>query len=429
MSDAGRRSRLVRMFSSAVVNQALLSGASLAVSLVLIRRTSDSQYGYYVLVLAALLLITSLQNAFYGPAMVSRLTRFNREQRSDLIGGLYREQRQVWLGMAAIAVVATLVAYLLHRLDNQTGPLVLVAILAALPALRREYFRSVLLAHRQSENVLKSDVAYVILLISGAFAATFSPFPAITAVFTLALAAIVGGALLAGTLDRHEPLNPSGAPGILREIAPLALWSTGGAVIHWSFSQGYSFLVAGTLDIAAVAAVGAIRLLLMPVNLLSTGIGSLMLPLASRWLHDHGTKIAFSRLCLFAAALSGVALAYFGVLWLLRDWIFAAVLKKQFADRDRLLLLWGVASILMVIRDQVVFLPITRERFRTLTALTLLSAVVALSISYVGMLKFGVIGALIGVLSGECINVFGLIWLSLREVAQDDRRTTNISPM
>ncbi len=419
MSRFGRHGVFVRMFSSAVVNQAVLSAASLMVSLVLIRHTSDHEYGYYVLVVAAMLLLTSLQNAFYAPSMIVRMTRFDRAQRSDLVGGLYREQRTVWTCAAVAAVGAAAALWAFGIFNGTTGPIVITGIVVALAVLRREYFRTVLLAYRRAEDVLKADVPYVVLLVAGAAVATLSPAPAMTAVLGLGLSALIGGALLARALRRHEHWDIRGAPGILREIAPLAVWSTAGAVVHWSFSQGYSYLVAGTLDITAVAAIGATRLLMMPINLLSTGIGSLMLPLASSWLHQHGAGTVLRRLSLFAAGLAAATLCYFVLMWLVRDWLFATVLRKQFADRDRLLLLWGAISLVTVIRDQLIYLPVSRERFRPLTAQALVSAIAALIVSYWGMRFYGVWGALIGVLTGELLNVAGLVVLSLLEVKSD----------
>jgi hypothetical protein len=46
--------------------------------------------------------------------------------------------------------------------------------------------------------------------------------------------------------------------------------------------------------------------------------------------------------------------------------------------------------------------------------LTLFSAALSLTASYVGMLHFGVSGALLGILLGELINVTGIVLFSLR---------------
>jgi O-antigen/teichoic acid export membrane protein len=115
-----------------------------------------------------------------------------------------------------------------------------------------------------------------------------------------------------------------------------------------------------------------------------------------------------------AGGLVVVTLAYFGLLWLARDWVFAVVLKKDPAQRDSLLLLWGALCLVMVVRDQLAYLLAAQGRFRVRTLLTLASAVLALGASYVGMLRWGVPGALIGLLVGESVNLCGVVVLSLR---------------
>ncbi len=417
MSERRRRHfAFARLLSSAVISQALLSAASFTIGLILIRSTTDTQYGYYVLASSAIFLLGSLQNAFFNPPLAIRLTRLDRLGRGELVGGLYRTQRRMLHTAGAIAVIGALGLWYAKVLDAHTGPLVLATVAAVTAILHREYFRMVLFAYHRPFDVLRTDMLYVVLMVAGVFVAILTPAPAVTTVFTLSLAAVASAIFLSQTLHRHEPWNIHGTQGILREIAPLAAWSTAGAAIHWVFSQGYIYLVAGTLDVAAVAAIAATRLLMMPVNLLSTGIGSLMLPLASRWLHQHGATLLLRRLSMFALALAAATLCYFAILWLLRDWIFAVVLKKQFAQRDELLMLWSAIFLVTVIRDQLAYLLVAQERFRILTLLTLVSAVISLTASYWGMRLFGTAGALVGVLIGETINVICVVILSFRKV-------------
>ena len=412
-----RHLAFARLLSSAIVSQALLSAASFAIGLILIRNTTDLQYGYFILASGAIMLLVSLQNAFFNPPLAIRFSQLGVQGRSELVGGLYREQGRLLSALGVITIVTALGLWFVQVLDRYTGPLVLVTGLAALAILHREYFRMVLLAHRRPYDVLRMDVFYVVLMVAGVLGAIFTPAPAVMALFSLSMAAVVSGILLSQTLYRFEPWDIKGSPHILRDIAPLAAWSTAGAAIHWAFSQGYIYLVAGTLNVAAVAAIAATRLLLMPVNLLSTGIGSLMLPLASTWLQQHGVALVWRRLCLFAMGLAVVTLCYFAVLWWLRDWIFTVILNKEFAQRDALLMLWGGIFLVLVIRDQLVYLLAAQGRFRDLSYLTLACALIALAASYAGMLQFGVPGALVGILIGELINLAGIVILSLRKVS------------
>jgi O-antigen/teichoic acid export membrane protein len=415
----GRRGFFVRTLSSAVIVQALLSAGSLCVGLILIRNASDAQYGYYVLVLNALLLITALQNQFIQAPMVHRMTRADAQDRADLIGGLFREQRLLVPTVGAVAVVITAVLRIDDVLSVHTTWLVLAAIAAAMATLYREFFRLVLLAYRLPFQVMRVDLFYVIALVTGAYIATFSRAPATVAVSILCLAALVSGTLLSKSLWRLEPWNIHGAHGILLKIFPVGSWTVAGAAIHWTFSQGYNYLIVGTLDVNAVAAAAATRLFMMPVNMLSTGIGSLMLPTASEWLLKHGTLTVFKRLAAICCALAMIAVVYLSVVWLCRDWIFTKILHKQFAQRDLLLALWSVIFILMIFRDQLLFLLLARTRYRPLTSLTFCSALLSLIVSYLCLVRIGVIGALLGVMSGEILSVAGLVVMGIIEVRRD----------
>ena len=412
------RGLFVRMFGGAVIDQALLSASSLAVGLLLIRHASELQYGYFVLVTSVLVLMTSLQSSFIGPAMINRMTTLDRDRRGALTGGIYREQRR-WIHLMVLAAATgTAVLWINGVLDRQTGPLVLVTIGTAAATLRREFFRMVLLAYRRSPEVLKADSAYVVLLVGGVLATSVMPSPAAATTVLLGLSALIGGSLLKGLLRSREAWDPTGEPGILRRIAPVGAWAVTGAVIHWSYSHGYNYLVAGTLDVAAIAAIAATRLLLMPINLLSTGIGALMLPLTSAWLHTLGAATVLRRLTLFAVGVAAAALVYLCALWLMRDWVFTTVLNKQFEHGDTLLLVWSCVFVLMVMRDQLIYLLVARQRFRTLAALSAFSAVLSLTASYAGMQHFGVIGAPLGLLVGEALSITGIVLLSLRELAR-----------
>ncbi|MEO8445219.1 MAG: capsular biosynthesis protein [Gammaproteobacteria bacterium] len=404
-----------RLFGSAITSQALLSATSLAIGLMLVRRTTDLQYGYFILASGALILLASLQRAFFNPALATRSARLDDAGRRALIGGLYRGQRRVAAVLCGAAGAGAAALWFLGRLDSRTGPVVLVTVAAAGAVLNREYFRMVLLERRRAWDVLRADVVQGVLLVGGVFLATLLAAPAAGAMVATGVAALVSGLYLARILRQADPWDTRGEPGILRAIAPLAAWSTAGAAIHWTFSQGYAWLVAGTLDVTAVAAIAATRLTVMPVNLLSSGIGMLMLPLVARWLHDHGPQPVLRRLLALSLALAAASVCYLAAVWLARDWIFGSLLHKQFAQRDALLALWSVIFLVTVIRDQLIHFVAARGLFRPLTWLALASATLSLTISYWTMPRVGPAGALVGLLLGELVNLGGIMILSYRE--------------
>ena len=115
-----------------------------------------------------------------------------------------------------------------------------------------------------------------------------------------------------------------------------------------------------------MAALAASRLTLMPINLLLAGMQKQLTPLASDWMHGMGARRTLRRLMLFSLVLALFTLLYGAVIWLLRDWIFLDLMRKDFPQRDLLLVLWIGLFVLMVIREPIMMVPLLRQRFRAL---------------------------------------------------------------
>ncbi|MFL6604069.1 MAG: lipopolysaccharide biosynthesis protein [Steroidobacteraceae bacterium] len=407
--------RTIRTFGMGLTMQALLSGANFAVGLILIRRTSDLQYSYYVLATNALLLLTAMQTAFIQPYVVSNLTTLDSAARHDVVGALVRTSSRWVPVLCGISIAVAWVLWGAQRLHPGTALLVTVCLLAGGLALSREFFRVTLFAYRRPADVLQADLAFVVLLIAGAFLATLTGMTATAAMIGVGLANLMGFLLLRRALWRYEPWSTHTTGHIMGKIAAAGAWAILGSGIHWLLIQGYSYLVAGVLDISDVASIAATRLMLMPVFVLSGGVSMLLFPMTSRWVHELGTRAASRRLLMLVATLGGAALVYMVTMWLLRDWIFTVILKKQFTHRDPLLLLWSAVFLVTLCRDQLATLPASRARFRDMTLMTGVSAIVWLLTSYLAMLRYGPSGAVMGILAGEFINICGIIFMVFKE--------------
>jgi O-antigen/teichoic acid export membrane protein len=405
-----------QLFGSAVIVQVILSVGNLVVGLILIRFTTNTEYGAYVLVLTAVLLFSQMQGGIIQPEMLLRLTRGDAAERAALIGGLYRAQRRAMFVGSAVALAAVFALGASGLLAHATALVTGAGVLAVAASLIREFFRIALMAHRRPTDVLKSDALYVVMLIGGAWLSTLTPAPTAVATLALALSAACSASLAARYLWRYEPWDIHASPSIFREIASRGVWSGTGAAISWTFTQGYGYVVAAVLNVGAVAGINATRLVLMPVGVLSNGVTLLMRPTAYIWLEQHGPVKLIQRLLLAAAGLVCITIVYAVVVWIFRDWIFLEVFKKTFLDRDRLLLLWSVLFVLICIRDEAILLLVARSQFRPLAALTLVCAIMALAATYILVRRIGAPGALIGMLIGESVNAVGIALLSAREI-------------
>lgn len=411
-------SGLARLFGSSIADQAMLSAANFGVGLILIRYAAEAQYGYYILAFNTMMLLTTLQGTFIGTPMVIRLPGLDQAARRQWMGSLLRDQK--WLGAAggALALVVALAGWAMGLFDGESTLVAVAAIGLVLAALYREYLRGILLMYHRPQQVLGADAIYVAVLLAGCALAVRTPAAAAGALLAGTMAALACASVLRRVLAND--IERGAAPGRLREIARMGFWAASGGVIYWLFNQGYNFLTAATLDLAAVAALAASRLTLMPINLLLAGMQKQLTPLASDWMHGMGARRTLRRLMLFSLALALFTLLYGAVIWLLRDWIFLDLMRKDFPQRDLLLVLWIGLFVLMVIREPIMMVPLLRQRFRALSAATLVCALIALAISYVGMLQLGPVGAVIGILTGEACYGLAVIVMAWREVRRDD---------
>jgi O-antigen/teichoic acid export membrane protein len=421
-----RREVLVRLFGGAVAIQAFLSAVNFLVGLILIRRTANSEYGYFVLASTGIFLVSGLQAAFIQPPLMMRMRRSDRSERADVIGGVYRGQRRILMSLSMTATGLVAILILTGLVGHPMGLLLVATIAAFASALYRGFFRLVLFTHGRANHVQKADLSYGAIVLVGVPLATLSPAPAAGAICVFALAATVAGSLSSRSLWRHEAWNPEAPVSMLREMAPLGKWSALGSAAHWTFSQGYNYIVAATMDVSAIPALAATRLLFTPLNIVSTGISPLMTTTSWAWLGTHGPAALFRRLLLIASVLSGFAICYCIAVWLLRDEIFTQLMHKHFSQGGILVAEWGFVAIAGLYRDQLNFLPGVCGLQRRLLSVTATSAVIALAVGYAAIRRYGVIGGPAGVLVGEVCNLIGILYLSHVEI-QRHRNSLSIA--
>lgn len=419
---------------SAVLAQGLLSAASFTIGLLLLRSAGTEPYAHYVLAVNGIALVVSLQTAFLGPPLSTRLPGLTAEAQAKLVGGLMAEQRRALsIGGGLLTSVALAVTLCFAWKSGTVGvpasvlpysiPTILVCgLLAMVTLLRREFMRQTLLALRRAHAILRADLLYALIAVSGALAAYFLPSWAAPPVALLGLAA---GAVSSRTwlqqAIHREFVPPFGRQaGLLQEMAPLALWATSGAALFWLYTQGFLYLVAVKLGAAAVAALAATRLLLMPMNLLSSGLGGLLAPAAAGWLPVVGRAGLLRRLSGIALAMGLVTALWVAILYHWRELLFPLLFRQPVVHAGALVLAWGAVYVSMALRDQLGYLLTALGRYRQLTTLTALATVTALASCLAGMFWLpDPRGAMVGIVAGEAVSLVGILVLVLRAVRQN----------
>jgi O-antigen/teichoic acid export membrane protein len=405
-------SGLVRLFSTAVVDQVLLSGASFLVGFMLIRRTDDYDYGIFVLVQSAITLATAAQSAWLlGPLAVSAPAK-TPELKRQMVGALEASQTRLLLPLVIVGLLVAGAGYLLQLWSGMESLIVGLGMVVAYVALQREYMRGALLIYSRPDSMLRADIIYVLVLLVGVLAATYGPRPVVVyAVITLGVAAWAGRTAARRSLNRDPGLVASDAKAFWRELRPLGIWGTVGAIIYWIFSQSYNYILATRMDLTAVADVNATRLILMPAIVLTVGVKTLLVPSAAAWLAESGLGRLLRRLLLFIAGILVLDLAYLAFVWFARNWLTHDLMHKDIPDSDRLLLLWAIIAMIGLVRDLLQTSLFALRRLQAMAYLSAASALVSLSLMWYGIGQWGPAGALIGQIAGETVSLLGIVAL------------------
>jgi O-antigen/teichoic acid export membrane protein len=415
------RSRNLRLFSTSILDQGMLSLGNFALGFLLIRHTTDVDYGLFVLVQSGITLLAAAQGAWLaGPLMVVAPHK-SPELKLEMIGSLERSQRRFVSLVTLVAFSIPLVAYASGWWSGIEALVATTGLFAGWIALVREYSRSVLLIFSKPHLLLYADMVYVGLVLAGAiFAAAGIGSAALASVAALVVAGAGGWFaahhFIAKSHGWHK--GSANAGRFWDELRPLGVWATIGSVIYWIYSQSYNFVLASRLDLSAVADVNAARLLLMPAFILTIGIKSLLTPLAANWLAKDGVAAMVRRAWFIVPFVMIMSLVYIAMVWFGQDFLTTRLLQKVIHDRETLIFLWSTIVVIALTREVLQSVVIVLGQLRALAWLGAACAAVSLPVMWFGIARWGPAAPLIGQACGEAISLAGTLWLLPRAAAR-----------
>lgn len=415
-----------KLIGSTVISQALLSGSSFIVAFVLLRQLGTEAYGYYVLISVGILLLVILQGAFFQTRIIAALTTQKGGDLAVQVGGLIKTRRAVVGAVFILLCLSCLIATVTDYTPPSTAGLFLAGAVSGYLVLWREFSRGLLLAHHQGGPILYGDVTYAVMLVCCSYISTLLPYPTLMAICSIGVTAACSAILMTKFLWESKPWDKDAKAASLREISTIGGWAAYGAGVHWSFSQGYTYIVAALLDVNAVAAIAATRLLLMPVTLLSTGVNQALLPLIARWNARDGLESAAKKVLKVSAVLLIGSLGYVGMAWMLQDWFFLTLMRHDVPLRGQLIVYWSLLVVVMQLRDQLSCLLVAKLKLKQLGFITSFSAFASLVAIFILVPILGPQGALLGVIAGELVNFIGMLAILTKEmrVAKNSKRGT-----
>jgi O-antigen/teichoic acid export membrane protein len=408
---------LVHFFGTGVIDQMLLSGANFLVGLAMIRYTTDTDYGQFVLVQSAILLLTSAQSAWLAP-LCAIIPSKPVDIQNMIIGSVEASQTRLVRILAALAFPVPILGYLFGVWNGVVALVALGGVLAGWTALQREYLRSVLIIYSRPQSMLWADVIYVVVLLGLAAVAVFvAKMHSIWAVAALVMAGWAGWLACYRSFAANPGWITGDAAPYWREMRPLAIWSTIGATTYWLLAQSYNYVLATRLDFTAVININAARMVMVPVIVFTLGINNMLLPVAANWLAEFGLHRLMRRLAVLTVGIIALDACYFAFAFIFRDWLVGHLLHRTIADRDRLLFLWACIAVIVLLREVLQAALFALRRVKSMAGWIAVSSVVSLLTTWFGINLWGAAAAVIGQIAGECVNLAALalmLWSQAR---------------
>ena len=401
-------SELVRHTSVSVVDQALNSAANFAVGLLLIRTIPTAEYGTFVLANTALYLAIGVENSLVTAPMSVMAPKLVGAAKYAFVDALALGQLVVWLPLLLLSCLVVSILSAAGVLDAAGLRLALLTACVVVPFVAREFVRQALFIFAAPVAVFVADAVYAATMLAAIVVVTRSSSPGLYAVAAIGVAAVVAAAVggvvyvrLAGAPTRLD-LQP------LKQTWRLASWGLLGMSVSWAQHQGFLYLLAAVQGSEAVGHVSAARLLLMPIALVITGVGTILRPRCAAWLASGEARKAMSRLLALTLATAIGSLVYVLALWLGRDLIIGTLMRKPLGSLDTLILVWAAVLLIEVFRENFMILLQALERFDQLFFLALAGGLSALGGGYLLLQRWGAPGAVAGVALGEAVYLLGI---------------------
>lgn len=407
---------MAKLFGSAVIDQAMLSGVSLIIGLILIRNTTTAEYGYFVLAQTAIQLMVMAQDAWVGGPLTILAPKRERGDAIALLSDVRKDHHRWSWYLLPAGLAASGAGWLAGWVDVHQAVVLAITCFTLWAVARRELLRTVLLINRRQPILLAINLIYVAVLLSLIGAAIFLDMAnaplAILALGVASVCSYLAARYVVGRMEGwDQSMTADQRASYWKQAQTLGNWALFGAVVYWLYAQGYNNLVAFKIDAAAVGMLASARLLMTPLLLMTHGLRGVLIPMSAGWLRHEGPYPVIRRISIILVGGTLAGAGYLGLIWLLRDWLFSEVLRTQLPDRDTLLLYWGAIILIGVVRDFIQIVLLAMEQFKPLAGLTVASAVTALSTMWFALDHAGLVGALWGIAAAEVISLVGSLAL------------------
>lgn len=334
--------------SLAVLDQGLISGSNFLIAVLLARWLGPEHYGAYALAYSIFLFLSGFYNALFLEPMSVIGPASYRNCLPLYLGKLLKLHFVLAIPLSALVVVSIFI--LRHFSTDRALPPALWGVCLAAPLIlffwlcrRGAYLELASGLAAKAAAAYFLAVSLMLLLVKelgwlGSFTAFLIQALAATA------AAILLIAFLKPRLDSHTELSSS---EVVRRHWRYGRWSVWTQFVYWLSGNAYYVIIATFLQMRDVATLRALQNFYLPFGQFMTAIGLLLLPWASERFTVEGRKGLRRRVRQITLLFTGMAFAYYALLWLFGGKIIQVLYAGRYAESLPLLML--VAAPVLVV--------------------------------------------------------------------------------
>lgn len=319
---------------AAVADQVWLSMLNFSISLAFIWGASKTEYGYYILLMAPLLLVQSIQSAIVNSPLATFLPAAAESDKPNLRNTAVSLQIYLALVCGVLGAAGLLIYGQAAELHVE-GLLLAGFVLAIIGIIARESQRSFAYVQGQGVRAFAGDLVYGMVLLAGIALALAGD--QLSAGLVLLLTGIAGLVPLLSRAAGFHGLQTHAEP--MRQFWSCGRWALPSVVVTWISLSSYPYFAEHALGLAAVADIGASRLFLMPIGLMMTAWSNWYRPRISGWLAS-GNVDAVAQITRRSLLAGWVLLATLAGLLAFAYPIVEPLLGEQYQGLQPLVLMW-----------------------------------------------------------------------------------------
>lgn len=360
-----------RELGISIIDQALMSGFSLALSLVFIALATPEEFGLFVIVLTAMLIIHAAQNALVtAPLNILLPGRDAATQARDL--HMLSVINRLMVGLALL--MACLLAFL-----YEMGPtLALATIFYLMMTATRDYTRDIFIVRGQVSLTLAQDIVYVGAAIC-AIAVLWQFCDPVTSV----VAGLGVASLLALLAFRPEQAWQRGR--ILDQFRAyrgpwsFARWALLSGMQTEAQTRGYVFITEAWKGAATLGMLQVGRLLLAPLLLIAAAWGRIARPRMVAHFYNSRPKEAYVILGGGVALILVMSIVYGAVIATAWTLIEQYIFRGRYGDMRMMAFVWWLYTAVAALNSCGATLLEVQRRFRALAMLEMVTAAACIS--------------------------------------------------